>query len=267
MNAAQASEADMWRGQLVSSTLQEYLIAPDGKLDPDKVATLSQTYALSGGPYESNYTLFVMSKLQLPDINFNLRIRTALQVTMRRTGDQVQVNVTLASSRTPVQALVKVYISDGTSVVGTYLGETAISGLLNFDISVSATSAVVAFASSGSSVGYAVMDGQGKTLFPTWDKGYVWKGKLQNDPIVNKIIFALEDWTVPQNNLIQTDGFSLPIVILWKVGNMYSFIEYPHLPSDYGAPLPRGQQREYRLTTIVRLGNSTFVWDARVWRG
>ena len=268
LSAGQANEMDMWRGQLASLVLEEYLSSPSGETDLDKLASLSRTYALSGGPYESNYTYLVATKLGLPDINFNLRIKTALQVTLRRVGEQIQVNVTQSSSRTPVQALVKLYVFNGTAVVGTYLGETAISGYLNFDVTILGGSVVVAFASSGSSVGYAVMDERGAFLSPSRDKGYVKASKLENNTSSNKIILALEDWTVvPQSNLIEVGGFSLPILILWKSGTTYSFIEYPHLPDDYGAPVPTVLRREYKIVTIICLGNNTFIWDARVWRG
>ncbi len=270
MSAVETSEADMWRGRLVSSALQNYFSDTGDKLDPDKVARISQTYALSSSPYyESDYLSFLGSKLNLPDVNFNLGMRTVLDVMMKPIGNQIQVNVTQSSSRTPIQALVKMYVFDGTSVVGIYLGETAISGYLNFDISISTISSdiVIAFASSGPSVGYAVIDGRGTPLSPSQNKGYVYSGQLQNNAFPNKSIFAMEDWTTLQNNLIQTGSFSLPILILWKTGNTYSFIQYPHFPSNYGAPLPSVQRREYRIVTIVRLGNSTFVWDIRAWRG
>lgn len=186
---------------------------------------------------------------------------------MRRLQNQVQVNVTQSLSRNPIQAFVKLYVFNGTSVTGTYLGETAFSGYLNFDMTISPSSVAIAFASSGSSVGYTIMDGQGKALSPSQNGGYVRQEHLQNNIASSRFIFAMEDWTTPQGNLIQVNAFSLPVVILWKIGSAFSFIEYPHLPSNYGAPLPSTHWREYRIMTTVRMGNNTFIWDMYTWRG
>lgn len=267
LNIAQASEADMWRAQMCASVLEQYLSSAGGGLDPDKVASLSPTFERSGGPYELDYTYFLTERLGLPDVNLHLKMRTALQVTLKKLGEQqLQVSVTQSESRTPIQVLVKLYIFTD-SVVNAYLGETSVSGYLNFEVTVPSGSVAIAFASSGSSVGYAVMRSGGTALSASQDRGYVKKKRLVNGPVDDKYIFAAEDWIPMQDDSVHVESFSLPILILWKEGNAYYFIAYPHLPEGYGAPLPMSIRREYRFAAVERVNNSSFVMELYVWRG
>jgi len=266
LTIAQAGEADIWREQLVATALRDYLSAYGGSLNPDKVASLSQTYAQSGGPYESNYTYLLSSKLRLPDVNFNLGMRTSLRVSMRKIGTQVQVNVTQTQSKTPAQAYVKLYVFNGTGVE-VRLGETGLSGIVNFDIAVPTDSVAIAYACSGSSTACGVMSGAGATLSPSKSKGYVKAGKLENNTSAMRYIFSFQDWIPMQANTLAVGAFSLPVIILWKADGTYYFIEYPHLPESYGAELPATIRRERRVVIPVRIGNSTFLMDLYTWRG
>ena len=264
-NIAQAGEADVWRGQLVATVLRDWLSAADGSLDPDKVASLSQTYAQSGGPYKSSYALFV-SEIGLPDVNFNLRIMMSLQVSMRKIGAQVQVNVTQAQSKAPVQAYVKLYVFNGTGAEVRF-GETGLSGIMNFDISILTGAVAVAYARSGASVGYSAMSHTGAALSASKDKGYVSQGKLENNTSTTRYIFSFQNWVPMQGDMVAVDAFALPVIILWKTDGAHYFIEYPHLPESYGAELPATIRREYRVVIPVRIGNSTFLMNLYTWRG
>jgi len=259
---AQRAEEETWRGSLTLHTLLIYFADNSSKLaylNPDKVASLSEVYRDSGGPYEGNYTRLLndKDKLGLSDVNFHLQMRPSLQVDAEETGEGIVVSVFKGNETKPVQAQVKLYLVDEGGV-SAYSGETGIEGKFIFNIQASGKCALI-FAKVGASVGYSAV---GNIQVRT-DRGYVQNGVLKGSsrPASFKI-FSFEDYS-DSSGQVSVGGFSLPVLLVWEEEGSWNAIPYPHLPEGYG-PTPSAQV--FKLATSVFIGNGVFQVDLEVWR-
>jgi len=230
-------------------------------LDPDKIAKLSELYEAKN-PNDYLHYKDLRDNLRLKDREFHLQSSPGLQVGYAFVSERLRVMVTKPFSDVGVAASIKVYVFDGAAVLETVVGESNIQGQALFQITQRDNVVILIFAKSGSSVGFNATTAEG------WDSAlvavncFVKDGALVNPPSPF-YIFSYADWKGPLTQpQLDSAGYPLPILIVWKSEGYFCHLVYPHLPTNYG---PESSVTGVTLTYLVRMADCTFHLRFKVW--
>jgi hypothetical protein len=251
-------------------SLAAYLTGRQGYVDPNTFLELANLPSQNSLPPHLTYEE-LQQQLKLQGISFNLQVVPALSISYALPAGNIAVTVTKPFSKEPVQAAVRVYIWNGTTVTAKLDGQSNIQGSAIFNYQIPQASVAVIFANAGIATGYNATDSTGTALRngPLYVvNGTVQGGTVQGAPQIIAIsVFAFEDWNGPSLlTSFSSLGYSLPVLLVYQYQGQTYISPYPQLPFTVGATPPKQTlTANIQATWLVADSNSIVAVQTTVW--